>query len=191
MELFTYLSEFGTHPLPGSGHGGLYAGLGVVAAFLLRSAYKDLTRPDSVPADAGPDPRLPLFRETVASLWVVALCCFVAWLAAGGSLAALGFRLPAGVGGWVGNGLATLAGAVVLVQAAMVARSEDVRRRFAVQLDEAKGYDWIRPGSASEYRWFQAMAFTAGVTEEVVFRGFLIGTLALWMSPWAAAAARC
>jgi hypothetical protein len=33
------------------------------------------------------------------------------------------------------------------------------------------------------------MAVTAGITEEVVFRGFLIGTLALWMPAWAAAAA--
>lgn len=189
MELFTYLAEFGTHPRPGAGHVGLYAGLAVIAAFLVRSAYKDLTRPDSVPADAGPDPRLPLFRETVVSLWLVALACLAGWLAAGGSLAALGFRLPAGTGGWVGNGIALLAGAALLAQAVTVSRSEEVRQQFAAQLDEAEGYDWIRPGSAPEYRWFQVMAVTAGITEEVVFRGFLIGTLALWMPAWAAATA--
>ena len=139
MELFTYLAEFGTHPRPGAGHVGLYAGLAVIAAFLVRSAYKDLTRPDSVPADAGPDPRLPLFRETVVSLWLVALACLAGWLAAGGSLAALGFRLPAGTGGWVGNGIALLAGAALLAQAVTVSRSEEVRQQFAAQLDEAGG----------------------------------------------------
>lgn len=187
MDLFTYFSDFGTHPLPRGGHGGLFVALGVIAAFLIRSAYKDLKRPEFVPADAGPDPRLPLFRETVASLWMVALCCLAGWLAAGGSLAALGFRLPAGAGGWVGSGIAMLAGAAILAQAVMVSRSEEVREQYAAQLDQAEGYDWIRPGSAPEYRWFQVMAVTAGITEEVIFRGFLIGTLALWMPMWVAA----
>jgi membrane protease YdiL (CAAX protease family) len=37
-----------------------------------------------------------------------------------------------------------------------------------------------------EYRLFQTMAVTAGITEEVIFRGFLIGVLALWMPLWVA-----
>lgn len=188
MNLFTYLSDFGTHPLPSDTHWGIFTGLAVIAAFLTRSAYKDLKRPERVPEDAGSSPRVPLFRETVVSLWIAALACAVSWFLAGGSPAALGLRLPAGIGGWVGTVIAVVAGGAVLAQAAAVARSEEVRRSFALQLDQSRGYDWIRPVTAAEHRWFQVMAVTAGITEEVIFRGFLIGVLSLWTTPWAAAA---
>lgn len=187
MDFIQYLALHARGDLPDPGHWATAAGLAVVAVFLAWVAYKDVRRPDRVPDDAGPDPRVPLFRETTASLWTAAGLTTGAWLTAGGSWHALGFRPGGGLGTWIAWGLTALAVGILLIQRWALTRSHKMRQDFARQLDGATGYDWVRPSSEREYRWFQVMAVTAGVTEEVIFRGFLIGVLALWAPVWAAA----
>lgn len=154
--------------------------------FLVRAAWKDLRRPDRVPDDAGPDPRVPVFRDTIASLWGLCVVTTVAWLLAGGGWATLGFVTGSGFGGAMAWTVALLAVAVLIVQWRSVQRSPEVRDSYAAQVDGATGYDWIRPTTAREYRHFMVMAVTAGITEEVIFRGFLIGVLAAWLPLWVA-----
>jgi membrane protease YdiL (CAAX protease family) len=52
------------------------------------------------------------------------------------------------------------------------------------QMESAAG---LMPHTATEYRWWRAIAITAGVCEEVVYRGFLMWFLGHWMSPLLAA----
>jgi hypothetical protein len=160
-----------------------------VVAFLVRSAWKDLRRPDRVPDDAGPDPRVPLFAETTGALWFVALVTSLGWRQAGGGWESLGFMLLPGWGAVAAWTVAVLAAAFLWFQWRTAVRSEEARARYAAQANEARGFDWIRPTTPREYRLFRWMAVTAGITEEVVFRGFLIGVLASWMPLWAAALA--
>lgn len=187
MSFIQYLAVQASAEGPGPGHWATWAGLAAVVLFLAWVAWKDLRRPDRVPDDAGPHPRLRLFRETTLSLWTVAFLTTAAWHWAGGSWDALGVRVEGGLGGWIGWSLTVAAVGGLLLQRWALSRSDGMRREFARQLDGATGYDWVRPSTDREYRWFQAMAVTAGVTEEVVFRGFLIGVLALWMPVWVAA----
>lgn len=187
MNWFHYRAVLDGGTLPEPGHWAVLAGIGVILAFLVRVAYKDLKRPDRVPDDAGPHPRLKLFRETIASLWITAVAVTAAWVLGGGGWTALGFGSTGGVGGWIAWGLTLLGCALLGVQLRTVAVSEEARRTYAEQLDTFTGYDWIRPSTTREYTAFQVMAVTAGVTEEVIFRGFLIGALSLWLPVWAAA----
>jgi hypothetical protein len=170
-----------------SGHWGLPAGIAVVLAFMAWTAWRDLKRPDRVPDDAGPDPRLGLFRRTTLHLWAAAVATTGFWLAAGGTWTGLGFRLDRGLGLWVGGGIALLGCVLLAVQLRHVQTSESARVELAEQLDRSKGYDWLRPTTPREYGAFRILAVTAGITEEVVFRGFLIGALAVWLPVWAAA----
>lgn len=187
MNLVQYLAVPGDGRLPDPAHWATATGLVLVCLFLARVAYKDLKRPDRVPDDAGPDPRLPLFRETTVGLWVTAVLVTVAWLWAGGGWGALGVRPGGGAGAWIGWGFAGVAVTALLLQRWALSRSDGMRRDFARKLDEATGYDWLRPTTRREYRWFQVMAVTAGITEEIIFRGFLIGVLAVWLPVWSAA----
>jgi membrane protease YdiL (CAAX protease family) len=48
---------------------------------------------------------------------------------------------------------------------------------------------FVLPHTPVEYRWFRAVAVTAGVCEELLYRGFAVWALAPWLTLWGAAAA--
>lgn len=178
--------DYAAATLPDPTHWAIPLGLATLVAFLIRSAWKDLRRPDRVPDDAGPDPRAPLFRETTITLWFVCMVTTVSWFIAGGASDALGFVPGTGWGATAAWIVAVLGSAFLVYQWRVVKRSPEAQDQYATQVDEAKGFDWVRPTTPLEYRLFQTMAVTAGITEEVIFRGFLIGVLALWVPVWVA-----
>jgi membrane protease YdiL (CAAX protease family) len=45
------------------------------------------------------------------------------------------------------------------------------------------------PRTLIEHRWFQAVSVTAGICEELLFRGFLMWALRPWLGLWGAFAA--
>jgi membrane protease YdiL (CAAX protease family) len=132
---------------------------------------------------------VPLFAETTAALWFVATVTSLGWLRAGGDWRSLGFAFLPGWGAVAAWSVAALATAFLWYQWRTVVRSPEARDRYATQVNEAKGFDWVRPTTPREYRLFRWMAVTVGITEEVIFRGFLIGVLASWMPLWVAALA--
>jgi len=161
-----------------------------IALFHLVQALREDQWKQALSGDAAPThARLKLYRESMASLWALAAVCVVLWLFSGRELAGLGFRLPeAGWRGWLAWGAAGAAAAylIVWVPAALaLSRKERVKSRDLIR--SAEGVDLIRPRTQAEHRLFPWLAVTAGVTEEIIFRGFLIGALALLMPVWAAA----
>ncbi|MFN3835981.1 MAG: CPBP family intramembrane glutamic endopeptidase [Glycocaulis sp.] len=135
--------------------------------------------------------RPALYRETMASLWALAAVCVVFWLLSGRDLAGLGLRLPEeGWRGWLAwamAGAATLYFLVWVPVALALSRKDRAKTRELIR--SAEGIDLIRPRTQAEHRLFPWLAVTAGITEEIIFRGFLIGALALLMPLWAAALA--
>jgi len=84
-----------------------------------------------------------------------------------------------------GTYVTALALGLVLVQWRAVLRLEgDALAPLRKQMEVAVG---LMPHTATEYRWWRAIAITAGVCEEVLYRGFLMWFLGHWMSPWLAA----
>lgn len=143
-------------------------------------------------ADAARDnAALKTMNETIVLLWGLGVICLMAWMASGRSLGALGLGLPAltGAGAWRGWLSWAAAGALIsyLLSQLLPLRTHEGRQAMAKTLAGMEGLDLIQPRTAREHQRFQIMALSAGWNEEVVFRGFLIGTLGLVAPLWLAA----
>ncbi len=133
-----------------------------------------------------PGAQIAMFRESMVMLWTMAIVCGLGWLLSGRSLAEIGFAPIAA--GW--QGLAALAiTALVLGYCAwqLILTWISARARASVrkQIGEVK-VESIRPTTKDEAIHFQLLSVTAGVTEEVIFRGVLMAAFALVIPLWLA-----
>jgi len=166
----------------------LIAGLAGIAVMFLLGWFSDRRDKRRLLESGRPDPRLPIYNRTIGALWLLALICFASWMAAGFTLSELGFRQTAPgwrtIASWgaVSAGAAYMLWSVFKVATSRRARV-DVRRQFA----RAGDLELIRPSTPAEHARFRWVSLTAGITEEIIFRGFLIGVLALAMPVWLAA----
>lgn len=140
-----------------------------------------------------PDGTLKTMTETIVMLWSLGTICLIAWLASGRDLIGLGLNLPdlAGAQAWR-SWLAwamSLAICLYLLSQLLPLRTTDGRKALSETLSQMQGMDMIMPQTPGEHRRFQLMAISAGWNEEIIFRGFLIGTLTLILPLWIAALA--
>lgn len=120
---------------------------------------------DAVGAGAAVLPRIPVYLSSAATMWVLALLALGAGL--GGSFAPnelglVGMPVVAAAG-WTAG---LVAGAVALAAAWR-----------ALGLRESPMLAWLLPRTAVEKALFVGLSFSAGVGEELVFRGFLVPAL--------------
>ncbi len=120
------------------------------------------------------DPRVKIqsYRKTVGWLWAGSVLASIVM----GLHTVLTIHRDAGEASWLpGSGIV-----VGFMGAALVAlflpiflmiRSETTRARIAKSLEKL---NFILPKTAEERRWFVLVAITAGVCEEILYRGFLI-----------------
>lgn len=129
------------------------------------------------------------YRRTVIRQTLLGLGVIVLWLGQGRSLAMLGLGRPAGWGFVAGGLIAALLLTYAILQVRAVRRSErlrdKVRERFAATELAA-----LVPRDQAEMKRFVALALSAGIWEELLFRGFLIAWFAHWLgAPMAVLAA--
>jgi membrane protease YdiL (CAAX protease family) len=129
------------------------------------------------------DARIRIYREDLFLEWVPTIALLVFWTLIGRGWSVLGFGPLAGRGGWIGAGLTILLVAVLLTQLRGVRDSADARAKLRTQMGNVADY---LPHDDEEARWFTALAITAGICEEILYRGFLIAYLGAYM-PVAAA----
>lgn len=134
---------------------------------------------------------LQTMTETILMLWLLGGICLVCWLMSGRDLVSLGFALPPMTGGsawrgWIGWA-AALALTLFLLSQLLPLRTAEGRAAMAKALEGMEGVDLIQPRTQIEHHRFQLMAVSAGWNEEIIFRGFLLGALALVLPLWAAA----
>jgi membrane protease YdiL (CAAX protease family) len=120
------------------------------------------------------DPRVKIqsYHKTVGWLWAGSVvACIVL-----GSRTVLTIHRDAGEASWLpGSGFligfmaATLV--ALFLPIVLMMRSETTRARIAKSLEKL---NFILPKTAEERRWFVLVAITAGVCEEILYRGFLI-----------------
>ena len=110
-------------------------------------------------------PRSEAYVSSIASLWMLALATLLVARVGGYSLADLGLLPPQAVHTAVWAGALTVAGVAVLFAF-----------RFA-GVREPRLIRDLMPVTARERWLFTAVSITAGVCEEIVFRGFLIHVL--------------
>jgi membrane protease YdiL (CAAX protease family) len=145
--------------------------------FPVRAARFGLRPLQRASAEDLPRVKLEVYRRAIALQWLVAAGTAVGWLAAGRSWSALGL-VPRPGGGLAGVGLGL---AIVL---AILARQGRLTPTDAAALEHVRErtrhLERMLPATRRERSWFFALAGTAGVCEEVLYRGYAIWYLAAW-----------
>lgn len=127
------------------------------------------------------------YKNIVVSQWSLVAIVLAAWFAVGREPADIGLDLPIGLQAVIG--LAITAAALVALQLQLLAvrrGGEAARESLRAQIADVRD---LLPRTSSEMRWFRAVAITAGVCEEVIYRGFLIAYLGSLLGTWPAVVA--
>jgi len=141
----------------------------IVLGLPLRAWY-GMRRLNAAPAEEVPGLRPRLWRRAILSQWILVALVLAVWLTAHRSLAVLGVPLKPTTGlAGVMVGLVTIV-IIVLRQRGAVDTEESIRRRIR---DRLAPVERLMPRQADDFRWFAALAFTAGLCEEFLFRGYL------------------
>ena len=122
-----------------------------------------------------PYARIRAYRTVVAEKLLFTAVIAVAWVALNRSLSSIGLTVesaPLAITGYVVTALAIGA---LLVLARSAVRSERGRRRTSDSITALRAFV---PHTAKEKRWFDAMSVSAGIEEELVYRGFLFAYFA-------------
>ena len=133
-----------------------------------------------------PGARAQLYRGAILVQWSAVALVVALW--------SLHLRMPEllwlqpPMRGWPFNTavvVTVLAATLMIGQAIAAARaSDDVRAALRPRLGYAIP---ILPRTRVERRWFMALSVTAGICEELIYRGFVVWALEPWFGLWAAA----
>ncbi|MCP4201320.1 MAG: CPBP family intramembrane metalloprotease [bacterium] len=125
--------------------------------------------------------RLRTYSQTIVLEWVTVVILLAVWLGAGRGLPELGFGFDNGWRFWLGTGLALVATILLFIQAATVTSNpeslESVRRRMG-HLEQ------LVPHTERELKTFRVLSVTAGICEEIVYRGYAIWAVAAFGGIW-------
>ena len=121
--------------------------------------------------DAANFPRRRIYARSILAQWLLVVCITVLWLTRDRPFAALGLDVPLTPAGKAGLVVAAAAAILLL---AWLTRSlsnldEEKRAKLLAKLDTAK----IAPRSRSEAMLFLPVSLTAGIAEELLYRGYL------------------
>lgn len=136
--------------------------------------------------EGAPDARAGEYRRTMIVQWALTVVVMALWWGAVRPAALLGFALPGGVRLGVGAAVTALGLAFLYVQWRASLRLDD-EARAALRAQMESVADFL-PRTAKEAALFRWLSVTAGVCEEIVYRGYLIWYLAAFMGEWPAAA---
>ncbi|HBJ83434.1 MAG TPA: hypothetical protein DDZ88_06080 [Verrucomicrobiales bacterium] len=121
--------------------------------------------------------RVRLYRQGMIELWVLTLAVLSWWLWSGRAATAVGLGVPSGWAFWIGA-LVTVGLAIILGrQVATVRSSAEARAQVLKQFGGVAGL--MVPRDRHERRLWMGLSLTAGLCEEVLYRGFLIWYLNL------------
>lgn len=127
------------------------------------------------------DVRLHFYRAAIFSQWLLAAYLLAIWIRRPWHWLLLAASSPLRLG--LGFAVAVAIAALLRAQRVRALRSQSALDRARRQLQYAAP---LLPRTAVENRLFHAVSITAGICEELLFRGFLYWYLAVWTGPWAA-----
>ncbi len=136
-----------------------------------------------VAAGNAPD-RALIYRDTAIAEWAALLVLVVAWYWLGRPFADLGFVLAGGPGFFAGVGLLAVA-CLYLYRMQRKLRSMTTEER-QVQVEALGDLVHFLPRTRRHLAHFTGLSVTAGIVEEVVYRGFVIWLLGNFVPLWAA-----
>ncbi len=138
-------------------------------------------------ADAGePLDRQAFYRNTMFMEWTFLFVLFVAWYQLRRPLEDLGIVAPGGLPFWIGLAI-VIAMTVALLHACHRTRrlSPEEKQQQAESFGKLVRF---LPHTRKELNLFYGVSLTAGVVEEIVYRGFVLWYLGQFMPVWVAIA---
>lgn len=123
------------------------------------------------------------YLETIAWLSAMGIATLVVWVALGREFSLLGFSFVGGWTAYAGLGIAVIGSLLLMLQARAIMRDEATREAAREALAPVREF---LPTTLEDVRLFRGVSLSAGIGEEIYYRGFLIWYLTLVMSPvWA------
>ncbi len=129
-------------------------------------------------ASGAPGVRMRAYAQAIAIQWTLATLAVVTWLRPGRPAAGIGLSAPAGAGFWIGAALVAALTGFLVVQHRALAANRAALGRVRATLAPAIP---LLPHTSEELRGFVALSVTAGVCEEILYRGFLMTWLAAFI----------
>jgi CAAX protease family protein len=119
--------------------------------------------------------RTNAYFSNMAILWGLTTALVVVWWWAGRAVGDLGLQLPDSAARWWWTLLICCAVFGLLGQQAYAfATSPDAQNTLRKQFESQPALQTVLPSTPREWRVFSAAAVTAGVCEEVLYRGYLL-----------------
>ncbi len=128
-----------------------------------------------------PDARPRAYRQAIAIQWTLAAAALALWLLSGRPLAGLGLGLGLDAKLLAGAGILVLVLLLLEGQRRSVVGHPELDDQVRRQLAYAEA---ILPHHLRETRLFVALSVTAGICEEILFRGYLMAYAASWLGLW-------
>lgn len=128
--------------------------------------------------------RPPLYGFAMLTQWSIALAIVALWIVQQRSFAGLGLELRLG-GGLVGvlTGLFTIT-LLARRQRSAIQSDPELQARIRERLSSVRP---LLPVTDHEAMWFRGLSLTAGICEELLFRGFLLWVFSHFLPFWGAA----
>jgi membrane protease YdiL (CAAX protease family) len=146
--------------------------------FPVRAGLFSFRRLRRAAAEELPRVKLSVYRHALVLQWLLVAVVAVLWLESRRSWAALGL-VPRLTGGLAG----VLAGLVIV--AAVMLRQGQVRPADDEAFDRLRArtrhLERMLPVTVPERSWFFGLAVTAGICEEILYRGYMIWYLSAWV----------
>jgi membrane protease YdiL (CAAX protease family) len=132
--------------------------------------------------------RVVQYASTMAIEWALALAVLARLVLGHRPLALIGLALPHTVLGWVVSAAALALTLWMLHLQSLATGSERGRAAIARQLSRM---GWMMPRERREFAAFSALSLTAGVCEEILFRGHLMAFFDALVGPILSTVAAC
>ncbi len=129
------------------------------------------------------------YYQTILTLWLIAGAVIALWLWSGRPVMDIGLVYSPTTAQLTAWGVVVAISLGLFWQAYKAGSSSDAAQSIMRQLEDETGVDAVMPKTPQQYRLFQMVSLTAGVTEEIIYRGYLIWFFTAYMSVPAAAAA--
>ncbi len=133
-----------------------------------------------------PNARLKMYLIGIAFQWALVAGLFIIWSSQGRTVADLGLKFDGSARAWIGMGIAVAISIAAVLQSAHVMKSET---SLAALAGAFRDLEALLPHTQSESRGFAALSITAGVCEELLYRGFLMMFVLSISNIWVAVAA--
>ena len=128
--------------------------------------------------------RLRFYRDTALAEWAFLAVLAAVWILYGRSAQELGFVAAGGLGFGIGTGIVCLLVFYLFYAVSTSRRSNDAEK--AKQVENIGKTITFLPHTDRELRGFYGVSITAGIVEEIVYRGFVLWYLGHFMPLWAA-----